>query len=287
MSSSITGAPVRGAPNFTVAKATGDVSTFFGMTSGNPWMGRVLAVVLTMIVVYVMFVVGSRVVYWLLTPSSTVHLLDGMVAGNQQVVFPQDPSKPTTIYRSQDESSGLEFSWSTWLFLDSNTRDHAQFQHIFSKGNQEIDSNGVVLPSNAPGLYLAPHSNTLVVFMNTYAAMQEKIEVPNVPMNKWVHVLVRCRGQMLDVYINGTVSRSVDLGAVPKQNNGEVSIGLNGGFDGYVSNLWYFPYDISLAAIQALVSAGPNTSLVHSTSALFSASSTNYLSYRWFTGGAM
>ena len=40
----------------------------------------------------------------------------------------------------------------------------------------------------------------------------------------------------MDIYANGTIVRSLQLTGVPKQNYGNVYVGANGGFDGYVSN---------------------------------------------------
>ena len=44
---------------------------------------------------------------------------------------------------------------------------------------------------------------------------------------------------------------------VPKQNYGDVFVGLNGGFDGNVSNLWYYDYALGTAEIQRIVNSGP------------------------------
>jgi hypothetical protein len=142
----------------------------------------------------------------------------------------------------------------------------------------------LVHPNNAPGLYIAPNTNTLVVVMNTFDVINEEISVPDIPLNKWVNVIIRCQNTTLDVYVNGTITRSVDLVGVPKQNYGDVFVAMNGGFDGYVSNLWYYNYALGTAAIQKLTTNGPNTKMVGSNGMndkLF-----DYLSLRWFFYGA-
>ena len=50
----------------------------------------------------------------------------------------------------------------------------------------------------------------------------------------------------LDVYINGSIIKSHHLHGVPKQNYGDVYIAPNGGFAGYISNLWYYNYALSI-----------------------------------------
>jgi len=234
--------------------------------------------------------IGISTLVYFIKPSDSPHLIDGMVAGNQLIIFEQDPSSngAKTIYRSINANDGIEFTWSTWIFIDSITTTSSestpQYKHIFSKGNYTFGSNGMMEPNNAPGLYLAPNKNALVVVMNTYQVINEEIIIPNIPINKWVNVIIRCQNTTFDVYINGTISRSINLVGVPKQNYGNVYVCANGGFSGYVSNLWYYNYALGTSAIQKLVEKGPNTHMVGSNG--MNDTLYNYLSLRWFFYGA-
>ena len=131
--------------------------------------------------------------------------------------------------------------------------------HIFHKGNDAInygpDGNvGVNFPNNAPGLYIAPNKNALVVMMNSFNKINEEIIIPDIPLNKWVNVIIRCQNTTLDVYINGTIARSINLIGVPKQNYGDVYVAMNGGFNGNISNLWYYNYALGTSKIQDIAS---------------------------------
>ena len=68
-----------------------------------------------------------------------------------------------------------------------------------------------------------------------------------------------------------------------KQNYGNVFIAMNGGFSGYISNLWYYDYALGTSAIYRLIKDGPNTKSVGSNS--LNSNTTNYLSTRWFFAG--
>ena len=72
------------------------------------------------------------------------------------------------------------------------------------------------------------------------------------------------------------------LHGVPKQNYGNVYVGMNGGFSGNISNLWYYDYALGIAEIQRIVQKGPNTKLLSSS---FSSKNPNYLSLRWYFYG--
>jgi hypothetical protein len=74
------------------------------------------------------------------------------------------------------------------------------------------------------------------------------------------------------------------LVGVPKQNYGDVYVGMNGGFDGYISNLWYYNYSLGTAAIQKIANNGPNTKMIGGNGMLDRMF--NYLSIRWFFYGA-
>jgi len=230
---------------------------------------------------------GISIVAYFMSPNQSPHLIDGMVDAKNALIFPQDPTsnnETVTIYRSINERDGLEFTWSVWIYINTLQYLQGQYKHIFYKGNSNLAETGLNFPNNAPGLYLAPDSNELVVMMNTFDVINEEIKIPNIPLNKWMNVIIRCQNRTLDVYINGTVARSLQLTSVPKQNYGDVYVGMNGGFDGYISNLWYHNYALGTAAIQNLVSKGPNTKMIGSNG--MNLKDANYLSLRWFFKGS-
>jgi len=231
--------------------------------------------------------VGISTISYFLTPTSKPHLIDGMVDAKQMIVFPQDPSSngAVTIYRSVNAGDGIEFSWSVWIYINGLQYLEGQYKHIFYKGNSNLESNGLNFPNNAPGLYLAPNRNELIVMMNTYNVINEEIIIPDIPLNKWINIIIRCKNTTLDVYANGTIVRSVNLIGVPKQNYGDVYVGMNGGFDGNISNLWYYDYALGTSEIQQIANNGPNTTVVSSGSSAINDNLSNYLSLRWYFSG--
>jgi hypothetical protein len=234
--------------------------------------------------------IGITLISYFTKPSDSPHLIDGMVDATQMIVFSQDPSgnNSQTIYRSVNASDGIEFTWSVWIYIN-NLNDSGTtptYKHIFSKGNSDLQNNGMISPNNAPGLYIAPNSNTLVLMMNTFDVINEEIHIPDIPLNKWVNVIVRCKNTTLDVYVNGTITRSINLVGVPKQNYGDVYVAMNGGFNGNISNLWYYNYALGTTAIQNISQNGPNTYMISSSGSGMSDNMFDYLSLRWFFAGS-
>ena len=226
---------------------------------------------------------------WLLNTSSP-HIIDGMINSKQMMIFPQDPSlsNSVTIYRSNDQFGGIEFTWSVWIFIDDLTYGQGQYRHVFSKGDNNSSYNGKMSLNNGPGLYINPTTNDMTVFMNTFvnpgttdkSSIEEEVVLKDVPMNKWFNVIIKCQNKDLVVYVNGMVANSIKLHNVPKQNYGSIYLSNNGGFSGNTSNLWYYSYALSSVEIQDLVKNGPNTSIVSGST--LNQKNADYLSLRWY-----
>lgn len=229
--------------------------------------------------------IGILIIGKFFNSNQSPRLINGMVDAKQSIIFPQDPADngAVTIYRSVNGQKGVEFTWSVWIFINNMQYLEGQYKNIFYKGNSNLGENGLNFPNNAPGLYIAPNKNTLVVMMNTFSVINEEILIPDIPLNKWVNVIIRCANKTIDVFINGTITRSLELSSVPKQNYGDVYVAMNGGFDGYISNLWYYNYSLGTVAIQKLLRSGPNTKMLGSNG--MNIKDPNYLSLRWFFYG--
>ena len=83
--------------------------------------------------------------YFILNKSGNVTLINGMIDGNEPYTFPQDPnnnSNAKTLAKSNNAETGVEFTWSVWLYVDSITSSSTNtvYKHVFSKGNNNWNS---------------------------------------------------------------------------------------------------------------------------------------------------
>uniref|UniRef100_A0A6C0B811 LamG-like jellyroll fold domain-containing protein n=1 Tax=viral metagenome TaxID=1070528 RepID=A0A6C0B811_9ZZZZ len=246
---------------------------------------KFIIIMSALIVFTICMTIGINLLGYLVGPSTNPYLVKGLIPGNVPLVIQQDPSISGSIpiERANNQIYGLEFSWSVWLNI-SDLGKSGEYQHIFHKGDNNIqtegDNIGMNFPNNAPGLYLSPTTNELIVVMNTFTTINEEIKIPNIPLNKWLHVVIRIENNNLDVYINGTLAKRHVLGNVPKQNYGNVNIALNGGFQGYISDLRYFSHALQPGEIVSIVNDGP-TLIVNKQSNIVS-STPPYLSLQWY-----
>jgi hypothetical protein len=246
---------------------------------------KFIVIISALIFFTIVMMIGMNVLGYFLGPSANPYVVQGLLPGNVPLIIHQDPSMKDSvpIERANNQEYGLEFSWAIWLNI-TDLGKTGEYQHIFHKGDNNIqtegDNIGMNFPNNAPGLYLSPNSNELVVVMNTFTTINEEIKIPNIPMNKWLHVVIRIENNNLDVYINGTLAKRHVLANVPKQNYGNVNVGLNGGFQGYISDLRYFSHALQPGEIIAIVDNGPNLTVNKNSNVV--TSTPPYLSLQWY-----
>lgn len=264
-------------------KAVNSTKQFF---DSNSLIAKFAFILLILFLYIVLLRIGITILGWFYSQSNgSPKLIDGMVDARQLIVIPQDPSQSgaITIERSVNATDGIEFTWSVWIFIDDLTYNSGKYKCVFYKGNDSIQETGLNFPNNAPGLYIAPNTNDLVVIMNTFNVINEQITISDIPLNKWVCVILRCENTKLDIYINGLIAKSHVLSGVPKQNYGEVFVAMNGGFSGNISDLRYFNHGLGIGEIQQIFKKGPNTRLLGSLKN--GQKNSDYLSMRWYFYG--
>ncbi len=254
----------------------------------NTMITKFVFILLLLIVFILLLRVLSIILINLLTPSKTPILLNGLIDGRKPHVINVDPNraKSKPIYRSSNKNQGVEFTWNLWIFIDDIYYESSHYRHIFHKGDSNYEgesshNNGISYPNNAPGMYLAPgqeHGNRFVILFNTYEEIIERVEIDDVPIEKWICVTIRCQNKSIDVYINGVLTKRHTLKGVPKQNYGNVYVTQNRGFGGYVSELRYFDYAIYYNKIKAIKEKGPNLKMIGNNMKNFPP----YLRTKWF-----
>jgi len=261
--------------------------------NSNSIVAKLAFLVLIIILFAVLLRIGTSILSWIFAPSANPILINGMIDAKQMIRIPQDPSinGAIPILRSKNADEGIVFTWSVWINIDDLVYRKGEFKHIFHKGNDDINVTtppiGVNQPNNAPGLYIAPGTNDLVVLMNTFEVINEEIIIKDIPLNKWLNVIIRVDAQhILDVYINGRLTKRHILKGVPKQNYGDVYVSMNGGFSGYTSSLRYFDSAIGTNQIQSIVDKGPSLNMLGSSSSISEKNKTNdFLSLKWYFNG--
>ncbi len=188
-------------------------------------------------------------------------IIKGVKSGKTSLVIRQSGAGPKQILKTMDMNKGLEFTYSLWININSlEYNKDKKLKPIFYKSQKEtlVDvSDG----DYAPGVFLLD-TNTLRIAMQTglnEAKKMEFIDVDNIPLKKWFHLGLFIKQQSMDVYINGQMLQSKRFTVPPSQNDGNLYITTDGGFDGTISNMKFFAYRISYDKLNKILKDGPQT----------------------------
>ena len=266
--------------------------------NSNSMIARFVFVVLVLIVFMILLNLGLGLVTYLVTPSKSPYIVHGMLPGSGYTVFPQDPASGTAVvYRSNNQTGGIEFTWGIWLKVDAIPVD-TNYHNVFVKGTDQYNPNGIATVNNGPGLYLYKNSNdktdgtnssqlSLLYQMDVVSPdssgqyTPQQAIIPNLPIGKWFHVAIRMQNKTMDCYVNGVISNRVSFGDyIPKQNYDPIVYAGNGGFAGSVSNLRYYDYALSVFEINSIVYYGPNLNAAGGSSNSYF----DYLGQSWYSG---
>jgi hypothetical protein len=275
-------------------QAEAGVEASSGFLDSNSIIAKFAFLILVIIVFLFLLNLGILAIQYFMGHSNSPYLIDGMISGNQGQTITQDPKDNNSILikRSNNEESGIEFTWSTWIRIDElkSGTDINKYQHVFHKGEKDnFNEDGIAKVNNAPGLYIKQTTNTntaniatlRVIMSTTESGNDNFIEVDDIPLKQWVNVIIRLQNTTLDVYINGTVSGRYNLSDVPFQNFYDVHVCQNNGFTGNLSNLRYYNSALNIFQITKIVNAGPNLTPLEESQKL--QKSYNYLSTSWYT----
>jgi len=150
------------------------------------------------------------------------------------------------------------FAYSCWFYVNDWNYRYGEPKVIFGRmsGTTDIsggDVHGVSGTGPCPLVVLGELQNNLLIYTTTYPTTGDSPSVPltpcevsNIPIQKWVNLVVSVYGRTIDIYIDGKLVRTCLLpGIVQVSNQANVLVTPNGGFDGWTSKIQYFPNSIN------------------------------------------
>tara|TARA_B100000424_G_scaffold271494_1_gene274481 strand:+ start:15895 stop:16593 length:699 start_codon:yes stop_codon:yes gene_type:complete len=141
--------------------------------------------------------------------------------------------------KSLEQSNSTNYAYSAWIYIDDWSYRYGEPKIVLGRLDDDLQ------PS--PSITLGAIENNLKVETTVYASKnstegkKHSCEVANIPIQKWVCVIVSLYGRTLDIYIDGKLVRTCVLPGVAKlNNNAPVYITPLGGFAGFTSNIHYY-----------------------------------------------
>jgi hypothetical protein len=255
---------------------------------------QILYAVVVVGIVYILYM-GVEILWRAYLGYGTTRVVVFPMTTNLAKTFQQDMTNPQAVYLpvSQNQLTGIEFSYSTFLYIQDTTFAHQStppgWSTVFYKGYESGP-----FPLCGPGVFVSTDEKNdpvLRIIMNSYNSWFNKVDITQIPVNKWFHlVIVLSSNNTLNVYINGNLANKLVLdGTIAYQNyqplmvlpsfktvtkadfdnsSGNTALRaipggdnfiINGAISGFVSNIIYYSYAIGYSEIQALMQMGPST----------------------------
>jgi hypothetical protein len=162
---------------------------------------------------------------------------------------------------STSEEGGNEsnFTYSVWFYIDDWNYRYGEPKVIFGRmGSPSVEGtgsiNGVGGLDPCPAVVLTPLENNLVISLGCYPGANDvptnplgrtvvhNCAISNIPIQKWVNLLISVYNRTLDVYLDGKLVKTCLLPGVAKVNQkAPIFLTPKGGFSGWTSKLQYWP----------------------------------------------
>jgi len=176
-----------------------------------------------------------------------------------------------------DHNGKLFYSLCFWVKIDRNnfSKSNNFYKHVLHKGDIQASET-------QPGIWLDTNSNELIliykttkdedVFMENNLINQnmnpnsnkqvilETIKISNIPLDRWFNVCIVAEYNIVQVYINGELTKTNITDNPIKMNKGDIYIGGKNkhGFNGTISQLRYYNSSKNYKDIMEIYSKGPN-----------------------------
>jgi hypothetical protein len=180
----------------------------------------------------------------------------------------QDGKTASTISASSLATNGSSvpssnFAYSIWFYINNWNYRYGEPKVIFGRMGSVSGTDGGTIPGvngldPCPAVVLGAVENNISISLGCYPGADQQpttsggntivhtCSVSNVPIQKWVNLVVSVYGRSMDVYIDGKLVRTCLLpGVASVNNNANVYVTPLGGFEGWTSKFQYYPNSIN------------------------------------------
>lgn len=180
----------------------------------------------------------------------------------------QDGKTSSTINASDLASNGSDvpstnFAYSVWFYVNDWNYRYGESKVIFGRmGAKSPNGQGSVPGISGldpcPAVVLGAIENNISVSLGCYPGLDQEpttsggntvvhtCNIANVPVQKWVNLVISVYGRTMDLYIDGKLVRTCLLpGIASVNNNANIHVTPAGGFDGWTSKLQYYPNSLN------------------------------------------
>jgi hypothetical protein len=180
----------------------------------------------------------------------------------------QNAQNSSTISASSlaTNSSGApdsNFAYSVWFYVNDWNYRYGEPKVVFGRMGALSDASGGSISGISgldpcPSVVLGAIENNVIVSLGCYPGVNEQPTTPggktvihncmvsNIPIQRWVNLTLSVYGRTMDLYIDGKLVRTCLLPGIANiNNNADIYVTPKGGFNGWTSNLQYYPNSLN------------------------------------------
>jgi hypothetical protein len=206
-----------------------------------------LSIVITIVVIVLIFMLLK---YALSDPYTLQSLQSGQTSSTIDA---------TSLATNGSNTPSSNFAYSIWFYVDDWNYRYGEPKVIFGRMGAPSSSGSGSIPGvngldPCPAVVLGAVENNISVSLGCYPGADQEptttggttvvhtCTVANVPIQRWVNLIISVYGRTMDIYIDGKLVRTCLLpGVASVNNNANVYVTPAGGFDGWTSKFQYYP----------------------------------------------
>ena len=155
-------------------------------------------------------------------------------------------------------SQGNEYNLNFWVYINDYTYRYNDDKVILNRNNN-------------PNVMLSSNTNSLKVLINVednlndidgeeedVSSLINVCEVKDIHLQRWVNINLSLNNKVMDIFMDGKLSKTCIINGYPKPNIGSMDITPNGGFNGFISSVRFSNSSLSLNEIAKLYKNGPS-----------------------------
>jgi hypothetical protein len=210
-----------------------------------------LTIVITIVVIVLIFMILK---YILSDPYTLQNLQSGQTSSKIDA---------ESLATNGTDVPSSNFAYSVWFYVNDWNYRYGEPKVIFGRmGAMSPPGQGSVQGLTGldpcPAVVLGAIENNIAISLGCYPGADQEPTTPggktvihtcgvaNIPIQKWVNLIMNVYGRTMDIYIDGKLVRTCLLpGIASVNNNANIHVTPLGGFDGWTSKLQYFPNSIN------------------------------------------
>jgi len=210
-----------------------------------------LSIVITVVIIVLIFLLLR---YLLIDPYTLQDIQSGQTAST---ILAED------LATNGSTAPSSNFAYSVWIYINDWNYRYGEPKVVFGRmGSLSTDGKGAIDGISGldpcPAVVLGAIENNVQISLGTYPGADEQPTNPggktvvhscgvsNIPIQKWVNLVLSVYGRTMDIYIDGKLVRTCLLPGVANVNtNTDIYVTPAGGFDGWTSRLQYWPNSLN------------------------------------------